>query len=134
MFRFSPKSYTATRRTGPRARSAGPTTASASYGSGVVTEDASSAPAIPGVSRTRATSDAGSRSRVETPARIAPTSRIRRVSLRVSMPSIATTPAAASDSPSVASACRLEERRDASVTANAETWIRSLSAWSACSP
>ena len=74
-----------------------PTSDAASYGSGDVTVRARSAPAMPGVVGTRATSDSASRSTVEIAARIDPRSRSRRVRRRVSMPSMPATPDAASD-------------------------------------
>ena len=121
MFRFMPRSTAATRRTGPCAVDAGPTSSAASYRSAVLTVRARSAPAIPGVSRTRATSEPGSRSTVETAARIAPCSRTIKVSARVSRPSIPTIPDDASRSCRVPSARQLLARREASRTTNPDT-------------
>ena len=76
---------------------------------------------MPGDPCTRVTSEAGSRSRVEIAARIEPCSRSRRVSARVSIPSMPGTPLAASEAGSVVSARQDEARRDASRTANPAT-------------
>ena len=118
-----PKSYAATRKTRPRDPSAGPTTSRASYGSRVDTPFARSAPSMPGDRRTRSPSDAGSRSSVEIAHRMAPALRMRRVSRRVSMPSIPTTPAAPSSSCRDRSLRHDDGRRDASRTTNPATWI-----------
>ncbi len=68
---------------------------------------------------------------MDTAARIAPRSRRRLVSLRVSMPSIATIPPAASSASSVRSERQLLARREASRTAKPATCTRadSGSAW-----
>src|SRR5437667_356446 len=95
--RFNPKSYAATRKTRPRSADGWPATISDPYGSGVDTVFARSAPAIPAEDRIRSSRDPASRSSDEIAARIEPCSLIRRVSLRVSIPSIPATPAASGD-------------------------------------
>ncbi len=74
--------------------------AGTTYASVVDTSPASSAPAISAVSRTRSSSAVGSVSTEEMPTRIAPRSRRWRVSARVSMPEMPTTPWAPSSSSS----------------------------------
>ena len=68
------------------------------YVVGVLTSSASAAPAICGAASTRASKASGSSSIDEMPTRIAPRSRRCRVSARVSMPLIPTTPCAVSSS------------------------------------
>ncbi len=89
---------------------------------------------MPGVSWTRATSETGSRSTVEIAARIEPCSRRRRVSARVSIPSMPGTPCSASDAWRVVSERHDEARRDASRTANPATWTLADSGSSPFSP
>ena len=107
----------------PRSALAGPDELAASYDDAALTPAARSAPAMPGAARTRSASEAGSRSTVDRPARIAPRSRSARVSRRVSMPSMPTTPAAASEAVRVSSARHDDARREASRTAKPATWI-----------
>ncbi len=103
----------------PARRAPGPRRARA-----VETPPARSAPSIPRVARTRSRSDAGSGSSVDSPHRIAPRSRSRSVSRRVSIPSSPTTPSRASSSASVPAARQLDARREASRTTNPATWTR----------
>ena len=76
---------------------------------------------MPGDACTRPTSDPASRSTVEMAARMAPCSRSRRVSRRVSMPSMPGTPAAASEACKVVSDLHEDARRAASRTTKPAT-------------
>ena len=89
------------------------------YGSSVVTDSARRAPAIDGWARTSASSSASGRaacSPENTPARIEPSVRRRRVMARVSTSRIPTTPNVSSSSSRVRSARQLDGRRAASRT------------------
>ena len=134
MLRLIPKSYAATLNSRPSIALAGPTTERASYGSSVDAAAARSAPSIPGRARTFANRIPASRSMVEIPARIAPPSRIRSVSRRVSMPSIPTTPASSRKSCRVPVARHDDALRLASRTANPATRTRPDSRSSALTP
>ena len=109
-------------------------TTSESNADAVETVFARSAPAIPADERTRSTSDTASRSSDEIAARIEPRSRIRRVSLRVSIPSIPGTAASSSASGNEPLARQELARRATSRATNPATWMRPLSASSAFMP
>ena len=125
MFRFMPRSTAATRRTGPWTCRAGPTSSAASYGSAVRDRPREVGARHPRRCRARgrrARPARGRRSRSRRASR--PASRMRRVSARVSIPSIPITPRRRA----VLRGCRrpasCDARRDASRTANPATWIR----------
>ena len=134
MFRLIPKSYAATRKARPPVGPASPTTLRARYGRPHDTVAARSAPSIPAVARTRSVNEPGSRSIVDTPARIAPASRMRSVSRRVSTPSMPTTPASLMESSSEPVARHEDVRRASSRTTRPAGWARSDSASSGLTP
>ena len=129
MFRLMPKSYAATRNTRPSCRRAPGRPASARRRTAARVRRppaARSAPSMPGCARTRSTSDAGVEIHgADRGPHGAPRPRMRRVSRRVSIPSIPTTPAAPRARPRASPVARHDEaRRLASRTANPATCTR----------
>jgi hypothetical protein len=118
-------------------------TAGTTYGSGVVTSPARSAPVIGGAARTTSTNsateaeaeaDAEADGPEKIPARIAPRSRRCRVTERVSTPLIPTTPASTSSSASSRRDRQLEARRAGSRTTYPATQMRRDSPSSSLTP
>ncbi len=111
-------------------------TAGTTYGSGVVTSPARSAPAIEGDSRTTASISASvvTASPEKMPARIAPRSRRCRVRARVSTSLMPTTPWATSSSARSRADRQLDERRAGSRTTYPATQIRDDSSSSSFHP
>ena len=95
---------------------------------------ASSAPAIPAEASTRSSSAAGSVSVLEMPTRIAPRSRRCRVSARVSMAEMPTTPWSRSSSSRLRCERQLDGRRAGSRTTYPLTQIRADSGSSSFMP
>ena len=91
-------------------------TAGTTYASDVVTSSASSVPSICADARTRSSRAAASAVSVEMPTRIAPRSRRWRVSARVSMPLMPTTPWSRSSSSRLRTDCQLDGTRAGSRT------------------
>ena len=127
VFALIPRSTAATRnRVAP--------TAGTTYGSAVDTSAERFAPVISPDRRTRASSASGSASVVEMPTRIAPRSRRWRVSARVSMPEMPTTPCSRSAESSDRRERQLEGTRAGSRTTYPATQIREDSGSSSLRP